>query len=61
MGDADLEDYVARRHPRQIRGRGRDAAASPAWSAGRKAGRHLVVRQPISSAVPKSRGRLLRG
>ncbi len=60
LGDADLVDYVGRRHPRQVRGRGRSGVCGPAYTAGLSAGRKLVLRRPVSGAVPV-RGRRLRG
>ena len=60
VGDADLVDYVARRHPRQISGRGRSAASSPAYAAGKRAGRKLVLRRPVSGGG-QARGRRLLG
>jgi len=59
-GDADLQNYLARRHPRRVRGRARGSVVGPAWTAGRDAGRRLVLRRPVS-AEASSRGRLLPG
>ena len=60
VGDADLVDYVSRRHPRQVSFRGGRRGNSDAYAAGKRAGRQLIVRRPIKSRV-RSRGRLLSG
>ena len=60
VGDPDLVDYVARRHPRQVSSRGGRGDNSAAYAAGKRAGRRLVVHRPIRSEG-ESRGRLLPG
>ena len=60
VGDADLVDYVSRRHPRQVSFRGGRRGNSDAYAAGKRAGRKLIVRRPIKSGV-RARGRLLPG
>jgi hypothetical protein len=60
VGDANLDDFLARRHPRQLSGRSRQAVHGLAYSAGKQAGRKLVIRRPVS-ASELARGRRLRG
>jgi hypothetical protein len=60
IGDAGLEDFLGRRHPRQLSSRARRAVHGPAYSAGKHAGRKLVIRRPVS-ASEQARGRRLRG
>ena len=57
VGDADLVEFVRRRHPRvrrsRIAGRARDGHA-----AGREAGQDVVIHKPVASTAT-NRGRLL--
>jgi hypothetical protein len=59
-GDADLQTWFDRRHPRTTRGTARGRAHSGAHEDGRAAGRQIVVHRPIGSDAA-ARGRLLGG
>ncbi len=47
IGDADLDEYLARRHPRRSRGRGVSMSQTDEWRAGRDAGRRIVLRRVV--------------
>lgn len=59
VGDAELDAFFARRHPRTVRSRLNGVAASDARAAGVAAGERLRLHQPMAAAA--SRGRLLPG
>ena len=59
VGDPGLEDWVGRRFPR-LRRTATRVVTDDAWAHGREAGRHLVLRKPVT-ANPTRRGRLLGG
>ena len=48
QGDADLQDWVGRRHPHLQRGRGPRMTADATWSHGRAAGRKINVHRPVT-------------
>lgn len=48
QGDADLQDWVGRRHPHLVRGRGPRMKADATWSHGRAAGRQITVHRPVT-------------
>ncbi len=48
LGDADLTDWVGRRHPHLVRGRGPRMRADASWQHGRSAGRKIALRTPVS-------------
>ncbi|NOY26364.1 MAG: SprT family zinc-dependent metalloprotease [Oligoflexia bacterium] len=56
LGDAGLEDYVARRHPRLRKGRRTRVIADGSWERGRQAGRDIVLHKPVEqSNSPRGR------
>ena len=59
VGDADLDDYLARRHPRRTRGRGVSMHQTDEWRAGRDAGRRIVLRRVVRDRGKGPVGRLL--
>jgi len=58
VGDADLQAYMRRRHPRTTSVRRNAAAENEAYRAGRAAGRDIVLNKPVGGSG-RSRGRLL--
>lgn len=57
IGDADLADFVHRRHPRVRRGR-IGGQLRDGHAAGREAGQDVVIHKPVASTAP-NRGRVL--
>lgn len=60
VGDADLDDYMGRRHPRLVSSRGPTLRATQAWQDGRNAGQKLVLHKPVTGTASR-KGRLLEG
>jgi hypothetical protein len=59
VGDADLEQFVRRRHPHVRRGRV-GGTMRDGHRAGRQAGNDVVIARPVEAA-PEQRGRMLSG
>jgi Protein of unknown function (DUF2786) len=59
-GDADLENWYHRRHPRIRRGGGSSAQLTSAYNDGRAEGERLVLHRPVTSG-PSGDLRLLKG
>jgi Protein of unknown function (DUF2786)/SprT-like family len=60
VGDAALDDYFRRRHPRTVN-RSRSVRTGGAHAAGREAGRSIVLHKPVAHGSSQGSPRLLRG
>ena len=58
VGDAGLDEWTARRHPRLRTGRRVRVSADSEWQAGRQQGRKVVLRRPLSSVGKGIKGLL---
>lgn len=59
VGDPRVDDWLRQRHPRIRRGSGGRVRTTAAWSAGRQAGRKIVVHKPLTQKKRKGLAGLL--